>query len=159
MTAKLRTCLTFKTGGEAAAAFYTSLLPDSAIESTVRPDPDGPPLVVAFTLAGAPYMVLNGPGFEFSEAMSISVLTEDQAETDRLWTALAAEGGEEGRCGWLKDRFGVSWQIVPRALPRLLGADDRAAAERVMQAMMQMGKIDIEALEAAYAGAGKRATK
>ena len=106
-----------------------------------------------FTLAGTPYQALNGgPQFSFTEAASISVITEDQQETDRLWSALTAEGGEESRCGWLKDRFGLSWQIVPEALPRLLGDRDREAAGRAMQAMPGMGKIDIAALKAAYRG-------
>jgi predicted 3-demethylubiquinone-9 3-methyltransferase (glyoxalase superfamily) len=88
--------------------------------------------------------------FEHSPAASISVLTKDQAETDRLWSALLADGGKEGRCGWLVDRFGVSWQIVPEALPRLLDDPDAAAASRVRAAMMQMRKIDVAALEAAF---------
>jgi len=150
---KLRTCLWFNTEGEEAAKFYVSLLPDSRIESVVRPDPDGPALVVEFTLAGAPYMVLNGgPQFEHSPAMSISVLTKDQAETDRLWAALTADGGSEGHCAWLTDRYGVSWQIVPEALPRLLGSEDRAGATRAREAMMKMARIDIAGLEAAFNG-------
>ena len=153
-TAKVRTCLWFDNEGEEAANFYVSLLPDSQIENVVRPDPAGPPLVVEFRLAGAPYMVLNGgPHFTLNEAASISVLTDDQAETDRLWAALTADGGSEGQCGWLKDRFGLSWQIVPKALPRLLSSDDREAAARVQAAMMQMVKIDIAGLEAAHRGA------
>lgn len=152
--AKIRTCLWFDGQGEEAAQFYVSLLPDSRIESVLRPAPTGPALVVEFTLAGAPYMTLNGgPQFPHTPAASISVLTKDQAETDRLWDALLAGGGEEGMCAWLTDRFGVSWQIVPEALPRLLGAEDKAAAGRAQAAMMQMGKIDIAALEAAFEGA------
>ena len=154
--AKVRTCLGFNGNGQEAVALYTSLLPYSHIENTVRPDPDGPPLVIEFTLGGAPYMILNdGPPFTPSIAASISVLTEDQEETDRLWAALTAEGGEESYCGWLSDRFGVSWQIVPKITPDLLSNPDREAAGRVMQAMMQMGKLDIATLEAAYAGKGK----
>ncbi len=148
---KVRTCLWFNAGGEAAAEFYVALLPDSRIETVVRPDPDGPPLVVEFTLAGAPYMILNGgPHYQLTPAASISVLTTDQAETDRLWAALTADGGSESQCGWLTDRYGVSWQIVPEALPRLLGAEDRTAAARAQEAMLTMGKIDIAALEAAF---------
>ena len=106
--------------------------------------------VVEFTIGGTPYMVLNGgPQFTHSEVVSISVLTVDQDETDRLWKALTAEGGSERQCGWLKDRYGVSWQIVPETLPRLLGDPDREAAGRAMQAMMEMKKINIAALEAA----------
>ena len=150
-SAKVRTCLWFDNNGHEAAAFYVSLLPDSRIEQEVRLDPAGPPLVVEFTLAGTPYMVLNGgPMFKPNEAASISVLTEDQAETDRLWQALTADGGAPGMCGWLKDRYGVSWQIVPKALPRLLGRGGPGAA-RVREAMMGMTKIDIAALEATYA--------
>lgn len=153
MTAKVKTCLWFDTQGEEAARFYVSLLPDSRIDSVFRPTPDGPPLVVEFTLAGTPYLVLNGgPQFRHTEAASISVRTKDQAETDRLWAALTADGGEENRCGWLKDRFGLSWQIVPEAFPRLLSDPDRAAADRAMQAMMKMIKLDIAALEAAFRG-------
>jgi predicted 3-demethylubiquinone-9 3-methyltransferase (glyoxalase superfamily) len=152
--AKVRTCLWFDGNGHEAAAFYVSLLPDSYIENTVHPKPDEPPLVVEFTLAGAPMMVLNGgPQFPHSEAASISVLTKDQEETDRLWSALTAHGGTESMCAWLKDKYGVSWQIVPEALPRLLASDDRAAAGRAMAAMMQMQKIDIAALQAAFDGA------
>ncbi len=111
------------------------------------------PMVVEFTLAGAPMMILTaGPHHQLSPATSISVLTRDQDETDRLWSELLAGGGEEGMCGWLVDRFGVSWQIVPEALPRLLGSDKRTAADRAMQAMMQMKKIDIAELERAFEG-------
>jgi len=149
--AKVRTCLWFDNNGEEAARFYVSLLPDSFIENVVQPDPDRPPLVVEFTIAGAPMMVLNGgPRFTLSEAASISVLTEDQAETDTLWDELTANGGAECMCGWLKDRFGVSWQIVPQALPRMLASGDTAAAGRTSAAMMQMKKIDIAALQAAF---------
>lgn len=150
--AKVRTCLWFDNQGYEAARFYVSLLPGSCIENIVRPDPDSPPLVVEFMLSGTPYMVLNGgPRFTHSEAASISVLTDDQDETDRLWDTLLA-GGEEGQCGWLRDRYGVSWQIVPETLPRLLSDPDREAAARAMEAMMRMGKIDIAALEAAFRG-------
>ena len=152
-SAKVRTCLWFDKQGEEAARFYVSLLPDSHVENVLSPDPDGPALVVEFTLAGTPFMILNGgPLFTHSEAASISVLTKDQAETDRLWDALVADGGGESQCGWLKDRFGVSWQIVPEQLPRCLASADRAAAGRAMQAMMGMHKIDIAAIEAAFEG-------
>ena len=119
----------------------------------MRPDPNGPPLVVEFRLAGAPYMVLNGgPHFTLNEAASISVLTEDQDETDRLWAKLLEGGGKESQCGWLKDRYGLSWQIVPKALPRMLGAPDKEATGRAQEAMMTMKKIDIAKLEAAFHG-------
>ena len=151
--AKARTCLFLKSDAEAAASFYTSLLPDSRIDNIVRPDPKGPALVVEFTLAGAPFMTMNGNSAETStHTFSISVLTEDQAETDELWEALCAGGGEPGQCGWLRDRFGVHWQIVPKALPRLMSTGDPAAGARVQAALMPMGKIDIAGLEAAAAG-------
>jgi predicted 3-demethylubiquinone-9 3-methyltransferase (glyoxalase superfamily) len=153
MNQKVRTCLWFDDQAEEAAAFYVSLLPDSRIESASRPKQDGPALVVEFTLAGTPYQALNGgPHFAFTEAASIVVMTEDQAETDRLWDALVADGGRESQCGWLKDRYGLSWQIVPRALVRLLSDPDREAAGRAMDAMLKMRKIDIAGLEAAHAG-------
>jgi predicted 3-demethylubiquinone-9 3-methyltransferase (glyoxalase superfamily) len=150
MTAKVRTCLWFDGNGEEAAKFYVSLLPDSAIEKTFSPTDGAPPLVVDFTLGGTPYQILNaGPQHPLSEAVSISVSTTDQPETDRLWAALLADGGREIQCGWLKDRFGLFWQIVPEALPRLLASPDKATSARVMQAMMKMIKIDIAGIEAA----------
>ena len=150
---KVRTCLWFDGRGEEAAELYTSLLPGSAIETVSRPEPTQPALVVELSLAGTPYMFLNGgPRYKLSPAASIVVRTADQAETDRLWNALLADGGEESKCGWLTDRFGVSWQIVPDALLRMMGAEDREAASRATQAMLQMRKIDIAALEAAFNG-------
>jgi len=113
-------------------------------------------MLVEFTLHGAPMMILTaGPHYKLSPAASISVLTKDQHETDHLWTSLIANGGAESRCGWLTDRWGVSWQIVPEALPRLLGAPDREAASRAHAAMMEMTKIDIAALEVAFRGEGE----
>src|SRR5690554_2109273 len=151
MTAKVRTCLWYDGKAEEAAQLYVSLLPDSAIESAFRPQENGPALIVNFSLSGAPYQALNGgPQFKHTEAASISVVTKDQKETDRLWTALIADGGAENRCGWLKDRFGVSWQIVPEALPRFLTDPDHEAADRAMKAMLGMRKLDIAALEAAF---------
>ena len=150
---KVRTCLWFDGNEEEAAELYVSLLPGSAIETVSRPEPDKPALIIELSLAGAPYMFLNGgPRYQLSPAASIAVRTSDQTETDRLWDALLADGGEEIQCAWLTDRFGVSWQIVPDALPRMLGADDREAAGRAMQAMLQMRKIDIAALETAFRG-------
>ena len=150
---KLRTCLWFDNQGEEAAQFYVSLLPDSYIEKVYRPDPDAPALIVEFTLAGAPYMVLNGgPYYKLNPAASISVLTKDQEETDQLWAALIADGGSPSQCGWLIDKFGLSWQIIPEALPRLVGSDDKVAAQRAHNAMMKMGKIEIAALESAFNG-------
>jgi len=149
--AKVRTCLWFEKNGEDAAAFYTGLLPNSFIESTFRPDASGPPLTIEFTLAGAPYMILNGgPHYKLNPAASIMVMTEDQNETDRLWNALIADGGEESMCGWLNDRWGVAWQIVPRVLLQLLQSENTNASMRARDAMLKMHKIDIAALEAAF---------
>ena len=150
---KVRTCLWFDKNGKEAVDFYISLLPDSYIESEFTPEEKGPPLIVEFTLAGAPYMVLNGgPMFKHTPAASISVLTKDQEETDHLWSSLVADGGEESMCAWCVDRFGVSWQIIPERLPQLLQAEDKTAAGRARDAMMKMRKIDIAALEAAFEG-------
>ncbi len=152
--AKVRTCLWFDDQGEEAAEFYVSLLPGSFIETVSRPNPDGPALVVEFTLAGVPYMTLNGgPHYELTPAASISVLTKDQNETDQLWEMLTQNGGKESQCGWLIDRFGLSWQIVPEILPQFLEADDKEAAQRAHAAMMGMQKIIISDLEAAFRGA------
>lgn len=146
---KVRTCLWFESGGLDAARFYTGLIPNSTLETAASAGSE--PMIVAFSLAGVPYQILNGgPHHRLTPAASIVVTTRDQGETDQLWNALTSNGGEAGRCGWLTDRWGVSWQIVPDALPRLLGAPDREAAGRAQAAMMQMGKIDIAALEAAY---------
>lgn len=153
MTPKVRTCLAYATEAEEAARFYVSLLDDAALGDIHRPDPDGPAVAVTFTLAGAPFLALNtGQDFGHTPGASISVMTADQAETDRLWDALIADGGEPHLCGWLADRWGVSWQIVPEALPRLMTDPDRAAADRAHAAMLTMQKIDIAALEVAFAG-------
>ena len=150
---KVAVCFRYDGQAEEAAEFYTSLVPNSEITGVFRPVPDQPALVVNFTLDGVPFQALNGgPQYKHSEAASISVSTKDQPETDRLWKALIADGGEESRCAWCKDRFGVSWQVVPEALMQMLGSSDRAAADRAMQAMLQMNKIDISALEAAFSG-------
>ena len=140
---KVRTCLWFEKGGRAAAEWYVTLLPGSEIQAVHEHGRPDDPMVVEFTLAGAPMMVLTvGGGPAPSEAASISVLTEDQRETDRLWSALTGDGGEEGPCGWAKDRFGVSWQVMPKRLPELLALPDREAADRAMRAMMEMKRID-----------------
>ena len=154
---KVRTCLWFDKGGEAAAEFYVSLLPDSGIDGVFAHGQPDDPMIVEFTLAGAPMMILTaGPMFRHSPAASISVLTKDQRETDYLWSRLLEGGGEESMCGWLVDRYGVSWQIVPDVLPRLMAHEDRIATARVRDAMMSMRKIDIATLEAAFAGTVKR---
>lgn len=151
MKPKVRTCLAYKDQAEEAARFYVSLIPDSVFEGAFRREPNGPALLVSFTLAGTPYQALNmGRETIHNEAFSISVMTKDQRETDALWEKLLEGGGAEIQCSWLKDRFGVHWQIVPEALPRMLMDEDRAAAERAFQAMLGMVKIDIAALEAAF---------
>ena len=155
---KLTPCLWFDTEGEEAANFYTSVFPNSKIVDVSRygeagPRPEGTAMVVSFELDGQKFSALNGgPDFTFNEAISFQVSCETQAEVDAYWSKLS-EGGEEGPCGWLKDKFGVSWQIVPTALPRLLGDPDREKSQRVMQAMLQMKKIEIDELERAAAEA------
>ena len=155
---KIAPCLWFDGEAEEAAEFYVSLLPNSRIDQVQRNVTDGPAgkagtvLVVAFTLAGQRFLALNGgTRFEYTPAISFQVDCADQAEVDRLWDALS-DGGSAERCGWVRDRYGVSWQIVPTVLPKLLGDRDAAKAQRVMQAMLQMTKLDIAGLEAAYAG-------
>jgi predicted 3-demethylubiquinone-9 3-methyltransferase (glyoxalase superfamily) len=148
----IRTCLWFRDGrGLEAAEFYCSLIPGSRIERSFHGDAGhGAFSVIDFTLGGVPYQILDaGPMFALSEAVSISVMTDDQAETDRLWAALTANGGEEGHCGWLKDRYGVSWQVYPKRLAELTTNADKKVSARAMAAMMQQMKIDIAAIEAA----------
>ncbi|TYB82917.1 VOC family protein [Maritimibacter fusiformis] len=150
--AKVRTCLWFDGTHLEAVHFYTGLIPGSRIDGA--PNPEHPPVVIDFTLAGTPYQALNGgPHYTHTPAASIQVMTEDQAETDRLWAALIAGGGAESRCGWCVDRFGVSWQVVPRQLVATVGGPDPDGARRATEAMLKMTKIDIATLEAAYRGA------
>ncbi len=156
---KITTCLWFEDDALEAAQFYTSLLPDSAIQDVHRSAADYPGgktdsvLLVTFTLAGQNYQALNGGAdHKFNHAISLSVICEDQAEVDRLWAALTADGGTPVACGWLMDKYGLSWQIVPKRLPELLSDPDRGKAKRVMEAMMQMVKLDVTALEAAARG-------
>ena len=153
---KIQPCLWYNHDAEEAANFYVSLLPDSRIDRIVKAPADNPSskegavLVVEFTLAGEKYIGLNGgPQFSFTEAISLQVLTDDQAETDRLWEAILANGGEESACGWIKDRWGLSWQITPRRLLELIGDSDPGRARRAFEAMMTMVKIDIAAIERA----------
>ncbi|MGO4534276.1 VOC family protein [Leifsonia sp. 2MCAF36] len=152
---KVSTFLWFESGVEEAAELYTSLIPDSSILEVQRFGegmPDGL-VVLRFTLGGVEYQAMNtGPAGGFTEAFSLSVVCDDQAEVDRLWDALTADGGEESMCGWLKDRWGVSWQIVPRRLLELQADPDRARASRANQAMLGMRKLDVAALEAAADG-------
>ena len=151
-------CLWFDTQGEDAARFYCSVFPNSRILNVTHygpdtPRPEGTVMTVDFELGGQKFLALNGgPEFKFSEAISFQVSCETQDEVDMFWSKLS-EGGEEGPCGWLKDRFGLSWQIVPTALPRLLGDPDQEKAQRVMAAMLKMRKIDIAELERAAAEA------
>lgn len=154
-TQKVRACLWFDHEAEEAAKFYVSLIPNSRILDIARygeagPGKPGSVLMVTFELAGVQYLALNGgPIFKFTEAISLSVDCADQQEVDRLWERLG-EGGSYSRCGWLKDRYGLSWQIVPSRLPELLNGANKPGAKRVMEAMLQMCKIDVAALEAAY---------
>lgn len=154
---KVATCLWYDDDAEQAAELYTSLLPNSHITSRFRHGPENTARVVDFTLAGVPYQALNGgPDFKHSEAASIVVQTQDQRETDFLWDRLTANGGSESQCGWLKDRFGLSWQIVPRPFAELLTSSDRDAVNRMVQAMMQMRKLDLAALESAFSSGASR---
>lgn len=148
---KIKACLWFDGNAEEAARYYVSIFKDSEITS-ITPGPGGAALVVAFRLAGVDFIALNGgPMFKFNEAISLSVDCRSQSEVDELWEKLTA-GGSPGQCCWLKDRYGLSWQIVPTALPTLLGGADPARAQRVMGVLMTMTKPDIQALEAAAAG-------
>jgi predicted 3-demethylubiquinone-9 3-methyltransferase (glyoxalase superfamily) len=155
---KIKTFLWFDTNAEEAANFYVSLFKDSEILSVARcgdagPGPKGSAMTVNFQLAGQELVALNGgPHYKFTEAISLLVDCDSQEEVDELWSRLTAGGGAESQCGWLKDRFGLSWQIIPKALFRLMGDPDPAKSGRVMQAMLQMKKIDIAGLERAYAG-------
>jgi predicted 3-demethylubiquinone-9 3-methyltransferase (glyoxalase superfamily) len=152
-------CLWFDGRALEAAEFYVSLFPDSHIDRILRSSIDTPgaktgdSLLIEFTLAGKQYQALNGgPHHPFNDAISLSVLCGDQTEVDRLWDALIADGGKPIQCSWLKDKFGVAWQIVPEALPRMLHDKDSVKAKRVMEAMIQMVKIDVASLQAAYNG-------
>jgi predicted 3-demethylubiquinone-9 3-methyltransferase (glyoxalase superfamily) len=149
-------CLWFDGNAEDAANFYASLIPDSRVDKVWQSPADTPSgpkgmvLVVDFTLAGQRVQGLNGgPDFRFNEAISFVIECDDQAEVDRLWDALTVDGGEPGPCGWLKDRYGLSWQIVPRELNELLDDPDPERARRAMEAMLAMGKIEVDELRRA----------
>jgi predicted 3-demethylubiquinone-9 3-methyltransferase (glyoxalase superfamily) len=153
---KITPVLWFDGQVEEAARFYVSLLPGSRIDNVSRSPadtpsgPEGSVLTVDFTLAGQPIQILNGgPDFKLSEAFSLAVECEDQAEVDRLWDALTSNGGEESVCGWLKDRYGVSWQIIPRRMKELFADPDPDRARRAMEAMLKMVKLDVAELERA----------
>ena len=158
MIAKNTICLWYDRDAEAAARFYAGIFPDSSVEAVQRAPADYPSgkagdvLVVQFTVAGIPCLGINGgPAFSQSEAFSFQIATDDQAETDRYWDAIVSNGGRESACGWCKDRWGVSWQITPRALTEAMAAGGEEA-RRVFEAMMQMTKIDVAAIEAARRG-------
>jgi len=156
---KIAPCLWFKDEAEEAVNFYVSLLPNSRIDYVQRNVEDSPGgkegtvLVIEFTLAGQRFQALNGGvKFEHSYAVSFSIDCADQAEVDRLWDRLLQGGGKEEQCGWLKDKYGMSWQIVPSMLPKMLADPDKEKARCVFQAMLKMVKIDVAALKRAYEG-------
>ena len=159
MTGKNTICLWYDGNAVDAANFYANTFPDSSVGAVHRAPGDYPDgkqgdvLTVEFTVAGIPCIGLNGgPHFKHNEAFSFQIATDDQAETDRLWNAIIKGGGQESQCGWCKDRWGISWQITPRALIAAVTAPDHKAAKRAFEAMMKMKKIDIAAIEAALAG-------
>ena len=152
-------CLWYDKDAEAAARFYAETFPDSAVSTVHRAPGDYPSgkqgdvLTVEFTVAGIPCIGLNGgPMFKHNEAFSFQIATDDQQETDRYWNAIVGNGGQESQCGWCKDRWGVSWQITPRALTAAVSDRDSAVAKRAFEAMMSMKKIDIAAIEGARRG-------
>ena len=159
MSSKNTICLWYDGAALEAATFYAKTFPDSSVGTIFRAPGDYPDgqqgniLTVEFTVAGIPCVGLNGgPLFKHSEAFSFMITTEDQAETDRLWNAVVSNGGQESECGWCKDRWGLSWQITPRALLEAISDPDPAAAKRAFDAMMTMQKIDIAKIEAARKG-------
>ncbi|HEU4406485.1 MAG TPA: VOC family protein [Polyangiaceae bacterium] len=154
---KITPFLWFDGNAEEAAEFYVSTFKNSKMGDVVRggagPGERARAMSVEFELEGQPFIALNGgPHFKFNEAISLYVSCETQAEVDALWARLTADGGQPSQCGWLKDKFGLSWQIIPKTLPELLRDRDPAKAQRVMQAMMGMAKIDVEALRRAHRG-------
>jgi predicted 3-demethylubiquinone-9 3-methyltransferase (glyoxalase superfamily) len=159
VTAKNTICLWYDGGAVEAARFYAETFPDSSVGAIQHAPGDFPSgkqgdvLTVDFTVCGIPCLGLNGgPAFKHNEAFSFQIATDDQAETDRLWNAIVGHGGQESACGWCKDKWGLSWQITPRALIDAMADPDPAVAKRVFEAMMTMKKIDIAAIEAARRG-------
>lgn len=150
--------LWYDTQAEEAANFYVSIFPNSRIGHVSRygdagPGPKGGVMVVQFELDGKPFLALNGgPHFKFTEAVSFTIDCKDQQEVDYYWSKLSADGGQESMCGWLKDKFGLSWQVVPSALGQLMSDPDREKAKRAMEAMLKMKKLDIAALQRAHDG-------
>jgi len=159
MIPKNTICLWYESDALEAAQFYAKTFPDSAVGAVHHAPSDYPSgeegdvLTVEFTVMGIPCLGLNGgPAFQHNESFSFQVATDDQAETDRLWDAIVGNGGSESECGWCKDKWGISWQITPRVLTEAYTGADRAAAKRVFEAMMTMGKIDVATIEAARRG-------
>lgn len=150
---KITPFLWFDNNAEEAINFYVAVFKDAYIDSINRQTPDGPLFTAGITLFGQKFAVLNGgPMFKFNEAVSFVINCQDQAEVDYYWNALTANGGEESMCGWLKDKYGLSWQIVPTRLMELLNSSEPEKAQRAGQALMQMRKIDLAKLEEAYNG-------
>ena len=156
-TMELTTCLWFNGRAREAASFYTSIFPDSSMEDNwIAPtdtpgNKQGEEIVVNFRIFGRPFIGLNGgPQFPFTEAVSFQIPCADQAEIDKYWDLLLADGGQESQCGWLKDKFGLSWQVVSPEMGQYLGGPDAAGAQRATQAMLEMRKIDLAAMKAAY---------
>ena len=156
---EMTTCLWFNGNAREAATFYTGIFPDSAMaDNWVAPtdtpgNKQGEEIVVNFTIFGRPFIGLNGgPQFPHSEAVSFQIPCKDQSEIDKYWEILTADGGQESQCGWLKDKFGISWQVVSSEMSKYLGGSDSAGAQRATQAMLQMKKIDLAAMEKAYNG-------
>ena len=158
---RITPCLWYDGNAEKAATLYASIFPDSSVDAVHRAPSDYPSgktgdvLTVDFTVMGMKFLGLNGgPMFKFDEAVSLIIHTKDQEETDRYWNALIADGGAPSACGWLKDKYGLSWQITPQRLLDMMTSPDKPAAKRAMEAMMEMSKIDIATLERAFAGGG-----
>jgi predicted 3-demethylubiquinone-9 3-methyltransferase (glyoxalase superfamily) len=165
MTQKITPCLWFDGNADEAAAFYTSIFKNSEVGSSSKYDEksaevvgqkEGSTMVVEFEIAGQKFVGLNGgPQFKFNEAVSFMISCKDQAEIDYFWNRLTADGGEESQCCWLKDKFGLSWQVIPANLNKIIGGPDRAGAERATAALLNMRKPDIQTLQDAYDGKGE----
>jgi predicted 3-demethylubiquinone-9 3-methyltransferase (glyoxalase superfamily) len=158
MTQPIAPCLWFDSNAEEAVNFYVSVFKDSGVQYVGRftnegPAPDAPVMYIDFQINGQPFQAINGgPIFSFTEAISFAIECADQEEVDYYWNALTADGGEPSECGWLKDKYGVSWQVTPRMLTEALRDPDREAAGRVLRRMLQMQKLDVSELQAAFAG-------